>query len=115
MRSANRGAEFEWEVVPNPARRVMFWLAVVFGILFIASVATSLDGFLDYADRSGRCGSVGIFDDDVSSRCSDALGDVTRGVFVMLAAVPCLFMGGLFWALHATRDPYRQRLAEPDD
>lgn len=56
--------EFEWEVVPNPARRVMFWLAVTFGVFVIGLSATAVDGFQDYSERSGGCASVGFGDDE---------------------------------------------------
>ena len=115
MTIPTESAQAEWEVVPNPARRVTFWLAIAFGVLLIVCCANAIDGFQDYAERSDRCASVGWLDDDVRNRCQDALADVNRGGVSVVFAVPCLFMAGLFWALHATRDPYRQRLAEPSE
>lgn len=80
-------------------------------MLLVVVCAIAADGFTDYSDRPARCGGVGAFDVDVSSRCQKADDDATRGAVFILMGVPFLLAAGTFGALFATRDPYRLRLA----
>ena len=88
-------------------------MARVLTALLIACLAVEVDGLVDYGDRPARCDSLAVFDvgeEDLSSMCEGFVNDGFRGFVFLLAAVPVLFWAGVFWALWATRDPYRQRL-----
>ena len=111
MADPPRPTPFKQEVVPNPARRAMFWLTVTFAIPIVLAAATLTRYAVADRFQQGRCDDRSIFHDQWVSRCADRLAETITPTIAVIVAAGCTVFAVTFLVLFTTRDPYRLRLA----
>ena len=102
---------FEQEIVPNPARRAMFWLTVTFAIPIVLAAATLTRYAVANRYQQGRCDGRSIFHTQWVSRCADTLAETITPTIAVIIAAGCAVLAVTFLVLFKTRDPYRLRIA----